>query len=107
METNAYTLAEVEHARAGSGERWHEFLRVPAMSIGLYVLPAGAEDMQTPHREDEAYFVVSGRATLTAGDNEYPAEPGSILFVAKDVPHRFHDIEEDLHLLVFFAPAHT
>jgi hypothetical protein len=29
-----------------------------------------------------------------------------MVFVAKEVEHRFVDIEEDLSLLVFFAPEH-
>lgn len=107
MESSAYTLAEVEAAHAAQSNRYLQFLTVPEMSLGLYNLPAGAEDLQTPHREDEIYYVVSGRGRLSAGDQDYLAEPGSILFVAKEVAHTFHDIEEDLHILVFFAPAHS
>jgi hypothetical protein len=33
-------------------------------------------------------------------------QAGSIVFVARDIEHRFVDIEEDLSILVFFAPAH-
>jgi mannose-6-phosphate isomerase-like protein (cupin superfamily) len=107
MESIAYSIAEVEAAHAAQDNRYLQFLTVPELSLGLYNLPAGGEDLQTPHLEDEIYYVVSGRARLSAGDKDYPAEPGSILFVAKNIPHKFHDIEEDLHILVFFAPAHT
>lgn len=107
MESSAYTLTGVTAAHAEKGALWHEFLRVPELSMGLYVLPAGSDDPQAPHREDEVYYIVSGRGWLTAGDQEYPAEPGSILFVAREISHRFHDIEEELQVLVFFAPAHT
>ncbi|MCK7526822.1 MAG: cupin domain-containing protein [Ignavibacteriales bacterium] len=31
------------------------------MSMGLYVLPTGGGDPQSPHTEDEVYYVVSGR----------------------------------------------
>ncbi len=31
--------------------------------------------------------------------------PGSLVFVAATVPHRFHDIVERLELLVVFGPA--
>ena len=107
MESSAFTLAEVEAAHAAQESRYLQFLTVPELSLGLYNLPAGAEDLQTPHLEDEIYYVVSGRGRLSAGDRDYPAEPGSVLFVAKEIPHNFHDIEEDLHILVFFAPAHS
>ena len=30
---------------------------------------------------------------------------GSIIFVEAEVEHRFYDIEEELEVLVFFAPA--
>ena len=46
------SLTEIDQQRAASGKPYREFLRVPALSTGLYVLAAGATDMQTPHRED-------------------------------------------------------
>jgi mannose-6-phosphate isomerase-like protein (cupin superfamily) len=107
MDSIAYTVTEVEIAHAAQDNRYLQFLTVPSMSLGLYILSAGATDLQTPHLEDEIYYIVSGRGRLSAGDRDYPAEPGSILFVAKEIEHKFHDIEEDLHILVFFAPAHT
>jgi quercetin dioxygenase-like cupin family protein len=30
---------------------------------------------------------------------------GSIIYVAKNMDHHFHSIEEELTVLVFFAPA--
>ncbi|RJS22004.1 cupin domain-containing protein [Corallococcus sp. H22C18031201] len=74
------------------------------MSGGLYVLEAGAEDRQRPHAEDEVYYAVSGRARLTVGDAVQDIAPGHFVFVARHVPHRFHDITERLVLLVLFAP---
>ena len=70
----------------------------------MYVLAAGATDPQGPHTEDEVYHVISGRAR--SGRRRRPrGRPGSIVFVAADVEHRFHDIEEELVLLVVFGPA--
>jgi mannose-6-phosphate isomerase-like protein (cupin superfamily) len=90
-----------------SGELWTEFLRVPTMSAGIYKLRAGQEDPQSPHREDEVYYVVSGRAVLRVGDQELAAVPGAVLFVESEAEHRFEKISEDLTLLVIFAPAET
>ena len=81
-----------------------EFFRVPDLSIGLYVLPAGAVDRQSPHTEDEVYVVMAGRGRFTAGGDTQDIAPGDTLFVAKAVPHRFHDITEELQLIVVFAP---
>ncbi|MBD3919062.1 cupin domain-containing protein [Paenibacillus sp. PR3] len=82
-----------------------EFLRIPSMSAGVYRLPAGAVDTQSPHTEDELYYIVSGRASITVGANEHEVRTGSIVLVEANVPHRFHSITEELVILVLFAPA--
>lgn len=107
MKTHFATLAEIEEQRAVSGKPYREFLRVAAMSAGLYVLPAGATDHQKPHREDEVYYVVRGRARFKAGAEDQEVSAGSLIFVAAEVGHRFYDITEELAVLVFFAPAET
>jgi mannose-6-phosphate isomerase-like protein (cupin superfamily) len=103
----AFELDELLAARRAGGELYHEFLRVPAMSAGVYVLAAGATDPQTPHREDEVYLVVSGEATITVAGEPRAVRPGSVVFVAAGVPHRFHDVRDELAVLVLFAPAET
>jgi len=107
MNAKAVSMVDVSAAHTAHGEMWHEFLRVSALSMGLYVIPARRDDPQSPHHEDEVYYVLSGRGMLTAGDQEFAAKAGSILFVAKQVPHKFHSVTEELRVLVFFAPAHT
>ena len=102
---DAWELDEVEAARVAGGRLYHEFLQVPDLSAGLYVLEAGGTDPQSPHTEDELYYVIEGRAVVTVGDEDRPVGPGSLVFVAATVPHRFHDITERLVLLVAFGPA--
>jgi len=102
-----FELDEVSPAHDAAGRLYHEFLRVPALSMGLYVLPAGADDPQQPHREAEVYYVVAGRGMLRVGDEDQPVASGSIAYVEAAVPHRFHSIAEELRVLVFFAPAET
>jgi len=104
---DAWDLDHVDAERAGVGELYREFLRVPSMSAGLYVLEAGAADPQSPHAQDEVYYVVSGRARFTSGGDERAVEAGDVLFVPAQEEHRFHSIEERLSLLVVFAPAET
>jgi mannose-6-phosphate isomerase-like protein (cupin superfamily) len=101
----AYELADLLRARAASGRPYHEFIRTHDLSIGVYVLPAGGTDAQQPHTEDEVYYVVSGRGRVHVGGDERPVQAGSVVFVGADVVHRFHDIEEELVLLVVFGPA--
>ena len=107
MKTVFASLPEIEEQSAVSGKSYRVFLRVPAMSAGLYVLPAGASDHQKPHREDEVYYVVRGRARFKAGSEDREVSAGSVIFVAAEVGHRFFDITEELSVLVFFAPAET
>lgn len=101
------TVTEIDVQRARSGKAYREFLRVPSMSAGLYVLAAGAEDTQRPHHEDEMYYVVRGRGRFRAGEEDQEVSAGSVLFVAAEVEHRFHDVKEELAALVFFAPPET
>lgn len=102
---DAWEFTDVEVARVDSGERYHEFLRVRDLSAGIYVIEAGGTDPQSPHTEDELYYVISGRAIVSVGDETRPVIPGSLIFVASGVRHRFHDIAERLELLVAFGPA--
>jgi mannose-6-phosphate isomerase-like protein (cupin superfamily) len=102
----AFDVAQIIEEWRAAGEPWLEFFRVPDLSLGLYVLAAGGEDHQTPHGQDEIYYVLSGKATLRVNGVETPATPGAILYVAAGADHKFHTIEEELTLLVFFAPAY-
>ena len=104
---NFFNIADAETRREQSGKRYLEFLRVPAMSAGVYVLPAGGADPQSPHKEDEVYYVVRGRARMRAGSEDQAVSEGSIIFVAAGVEHRFYEIAEELMVLVFFAPAES
>jgi mannose-6-phosphate isomerase-like protein (cupin superfamily) len=93
--------------RKQENKRYSEFLRVPSFSSGVLVLKAGETDLQTPHDEDELYYVVAGRAMIRVADEERKVRPGMLIFVPSRVNHRFHDIDADLVVLVFFAPAET
>jgi mannose-6-phosphate isomerase-like protein (cupin superfamily) len=89
-----------------------EFLRIPAMSCGLYVLEPGEEDMQRPHDQDEIYYFLSGAAHIRVAAANRPPEdrtiaPGHVIFVAAHDEHKFHSITQELVLLVVFAPAMT
>ncbi|MEW6030179.1 MAG: cupin domain-containing protein [Chloroflexota bacterium] len=101
----AYELAQLIRQRADSKKLYLEFLKVPDLSMGLYVLPTGGVDPQSPHTEDEVYYVVSGRGKIRVAEEDREVQAGSIVYVAKNVEHRFHSIEEELTVVVFFAPA--
>jgi mannose-6-phosphate isomerase-like protein (cupin superfamily) len=106
LDVAAFDYADLLAARERAGATpYHEFLRVPAMSAGIYRIPAGGTDRQSPHTEDELYYVVRGKARIRAGELDIPVHAGSIVFVAAEVEHRFYDIGEALEVMVFFAPA--
>ena len=102
---DAFDLADLAARRETSGGPYLEFFRVPDLSVGLYVLAPGQLDLQQPHTEDEVYYVVAGAGRITVGDEVRDVRAGSIVFVAATVPHRFHDITDELTILVFFGPA--
>lgn len=101
----AFDLQPLLADHEAAGRAYLEFLRVPALSAGLYVLPAGGTDPQQPHEQDEVYYVVNGRARFRGGEDDQPVAPGTLLYVPAREEHRFHSIEEELTVLVLFAPA--
>ena len=103
--SEVFDLSHLLAKRLQAEKLYLEFLRVPAISAGIYTLPAGATDPQKPHHEDEVYYVVRGRAHIRVGSEEKVIKPGMVIFVAAHVEHRFFDISEELEVLVFFAPA--
>lgn len=101
-----FDLNELQQKLAGDKVQYKEFLKVPSLSCGLYHLPAGSRDMQTPHDEDEVYMVLEGKAQMKTGDELQEVKPGMVLYIAASESHSFFEIEEDMTLLVFFASAH-
>jgi quercetin dioxygenase-like cupin family protein len=100
-----FETADLKQQQAQGSQRYLEFLRETSLSMGLYVLPAGGTDTQEPHSEDEVYYVVSGRGRFASEGDDHAVQAGSIIYVAAHAEHRFHSIEEELQILVFFAPA--
>ncbi len=100
----AFRLDELEAERAANDGAYLQFVRERNMSVGLYALDAGASDPQQPHRQDEVYFVVSGRASLTVGMETTQVSRGSVVYVPAGTAHKFHHISEDLRVMVVFSP---
>ena len=91
------------HQLKESGEFWLPFLKRPTLVTGMYRIPAGADDPQSPHKMDEVYYVISGKAKFKVGEEQSDVKKGSILYVKANASHQFFDIEEDLEVLVFFS----
>ena len=101
---DVFEIADLLSRREESGQLYLEFFEAPAMSVGVYELAAGSVDPQQPHTEDEVYYVVGGRGQVQIDGDDSEISPGSVIFVAAGVEHRFHSITDDLKLLVVFAP---
>ena len=105
--SEVFGLDQLLARRVQAGKSYLEFLRVPAISAGIYVLSKGATDPQQPHAEDEIYYVVGGKAKIRIGTEVRSVDEGSVIFVEAGVEHRFLDIEQDLVVLVVFGPAES
>jgi mannose-6-phosphate isomerase-like protein (cupin superfamily) len=108
LRNSSFQSAELDdiiaQARSAPDGYAGEVLRSDLLSVGLYMLAAGATDDQTPHDEDEVYYAVRGRSMLRVGTEDHPVKPGTLLFVPAHAAHFFHDIAEELVLVVFWAP---
>ncbi len=103
----AFEVPELDpQPRDADGHAYVDFFASDRLSVGLAIWPHGGVDRQRPHDEDEVYYVIEGRGAISVGGAERRVGPGSLVFVAAGVEHRFHDIEEDLRILVFWAPPH-
>ena len=99
----AFSIEELRAQREQRNTSFFEFLTEASFRAGLYHLPAGGNDGQSPHGQDEIYYVMAGTAALTVGGVEHEVVPGAVFFVRAGVDHRFHSITSDLDVVVVFA----
>jgi mannose-6-phosphate isomerase-like protein (cupin superfamily) len=84
-----------------------EWVRSQSLSAGVYRLPAGGVDDQSPHREDEVYVVTRGSASLFVEGVPHPVSRGTVAFVPAWAEHRFIEVGDDLEVVVVFAPPES
>lgn len=102
----AFDLSQIDPPRGPDGRGAVDLLASDLLSVSYSILPAGVTNVQQPHTEDEVYHVVSGRAVIRVGNEDRPVGPDSVVYVATGVDHHFHSIEEELRILIFWAPPH-
>jgi mannose-6-phosphate isomerase-like protein (cupin superfamily) len=103
---DAFELEELV-GRLGTGEfDYAEFFRADSgtLSMAIAFWPAGGVDTQSAHTEDEVYYVAAGCGKIHVAGEDRPVQAGSVIYVGACVDHRFHSIEEDLHVIVFWSP---
>ena len=85
------------------GERFAVALAHGTMSVEYYA-PVG-HDPQTPHEQDEVYFIHRGTGELLIDGERHSFKPGDCLFVAANVEHRFENFSTDFGTwVVFWGP---
>lgn len=110
----------VIHEHECDPEHWAELARGPvrwrtlvsadqtptdSITMGVAEFEAGAESRLRWHRHSapEAYYVLSGSATVRIGDGEYRVHAGAAIFVPGDAGHEVrNDGHEALRLLYVF-----
>jgi mannose-6-phosphate isomerase-like protein (cupin superfamily) len=86
-----------------SSSYFSTFVDKESLAAGVLLLKPGEEDTQSPHENDEVYFILSGDGFLKIKNKDYAVSKNKLFFVAKDVGHFFHGNTEDLHVLYFFG----
>src|SRR5438105_2676441 len=90
-------------AKWPQGERFAAALSHGSMSVELYA-PVGT-DPQTPHTQDELYFVHAGTGVFMANGLRRSFGPGDCFFVPSGMEHRFESFSDDFSTwVVFWGP---
>lgn len=77
-------------------------------SFGLFEIRArqgGEPPLHTHTHEDEAFYVLDGRLTFRSGAQTFAAEPGSLIFLPRGVPHGFVFESDTVRMLALLAPG--
>jgi mannose-6-phosphate isomerase-like protein (cupin superfamily) len=86
-----------------TGERFVTALAHGTMSVEVYA-PQGS-DPQTPHEQDELYFIHSGSGEFVLDGERHAFAPGTVFFVPARVEHRFASFSRDFAAwVVFWGP---
>jgi len=94
------TLEEMLKRTVGKSEDWAVAFNHGTLELGLYA--PRAEDVQTPHEQDEIYVVIQGQGTFVIDNERHEFGPGDALFVAAGAVHRFENFSGDLTVWVVF-----
>jgi mannose-6-phosphate isomerase-like protein (cupin superfamily) len=112
LRKDGYALA------AGEGQNWWFFNSHASVKAGgdetrgaftlveLMCPPSFGPPPHVHEREDEAFYVLEGRMTVTCGHQAWIAEPGTLVFLPRTVVHAFRTFDEaPVRMLQLTAPA--
>jgi mannose-6-phosphate isomerase-like protein (cupin superfamily) len=76
------------------------------MTIVEMTEPPGQEaPLHVHHREDEAFYILEGSATIHVGDESFEVGPGDYAFGPRDIPHRYSVGDEGCRMLFICTPG--
>ena len=77
------------------------------LSFVDHLCPPGYQPpLHIHHNQDEVFVITEGHFALTCGEESWQAEPGSVVFLPRGVPHRFQ-VSDDApgRCLIITAPG--
>ena len=99
-------LAQLPRATTATwpaGEPFAHALAHGSMSVEAFA--PNELDRQSPHQQDELYFIQHGSGTLTIDGTAHACTAGDAFFVATGQPHRFSNFTRDFATwVVFWGP---
>jgi len=79
------------------------FMQEGSMDVGVLRLKPGEADPQSPHVNDEIYYIIKGDGFLRIDDKDIPIHEGMVIFVPAKKRHKFHSNSKELVALYVFA----
>lgn len=76
------------------------------MTIVEMIEPPGVEGpLHVHYREDEAFWILEGEATIEVGEKKFHATAGDYVFGPRDVPHRYTVGPDGCRMLFICTPG--
>jgi quercetin dioxygenase-like cupin family protein len=67
--------------------------------------PGQKAPLHVHHREDEAFYILEGSATIYVGDDSFQVGPGDYAFGPRDIPHRYSVGDDGCRMLFICTPG--
>jgi mannose-6-phosphate isomerase-like protein (cupin superfamily) len=67
--------------------------------------PEHEAPLHVHHREDEAFYILEGSATIHVGDQSFEVGPGDYAFGPRDIPHRYSIGPDGCRMLFICTPG--
>ncbi len=98
-----YDLTTYLEKIKNSNSYFSTFINKNSLATGILILQSGEEDTQTPHDNDEVYFIISGNGFLKINNKDYKVSKNKLFFVEKNMKHFFYGNTKELRVLYFFG----